>query len=246
VKINKKFVLEGRKRSTLDEPFNFQFDADGTYIGYGTVATLGLHAALKTTFGSEHWLSETGDFFRFNSENSLVGLMLCGPKKFVHVSLRRREIFETFELRLVERKDIFAPIMSYAALDINSRIYCCVRDLSDFADENLSAVALRPNFYLLVNQDGELRGYCVSEPLAFLVLNPGGKPDEEQADEVTYEVIFNVMHMLSEDFWDQHDNDGSKIAQLLKQYLADQIVDVKGLVRKACLNEILSRSDDWF
>ncbi|WP_371629488.1 hypothetical protein OG892_15815 [Streptomyces sp. NBC_00341] len=173
---------------------------------------------LADTFGSEHWLWDTPDVFRFAPEGrKLVGAELQMPYVAADAAtLTRLPVMPEVQpggLRAGEARDFrtdFCTVLCRAPGDTS---LACLRDL-DVLDKPLDAcIGIAPDMALLI-QDGAFVGWSLTDPARYLTPTCTD-PDPAPPSPATRRLLTECLDLVTAPLLDEvEDGDPAAVARL--------------------------------
>ncbi|WP_328866730.1 hypothetical protein [Streptomyces sp. NBC_00304] len=173
---------------------------------------------LASTFGSEHWLWDTPDVFRFARDGrQLVGAEFRLPEESASAEDSARvptaPAVSPGGLRADEARDFRHEICTVLCRSPEDAVLTCLRDL-DVLDEPLDArIGIAPDVALLV-QRGAVVGWSLTDPARYLAA-PFTVPDAAPPSIATRRLLTECLDLITQPvIYDVEESDPVALARL--------------------------------
>lgn len=199
----------------------------------GTIATL-----VSETIGSEHWITEESEFFRFDQSRQLHSVILGVPDENAQFDgLMPRPEEGYFSLRLSSDLEFFTvPVQSCRSFDpVRRELHCFTEN-----DAAKTVIRITQDLSLIFNMQNVLSGWVLSSPLENIAEFFQGEKDPEPVDDHTYRVYADFFEIFSDNESLAFDYENELMVEKLLEVIdSRRIFEVKGQLRRRLLNEAL-------
>lgn len=193
------------------------FNGNSMSIFFGKNFSSDLNDIVSETIGSEHWMSELSDFFRFDRNGNLNSIILNVPTENDSIDYVHINSSTTYTLRLVENPGFcIVEQTKIRTFNLSSKILISTMSTSSINDSEI--VMLNSDFGLIFNKKKYI-GHLLSNPLKYLT-DSSGEIYLEEPTESEY-TIFNTYLKIVSDNNLRKKNDSMEIVvkQLSKEIM---------------------------
>lgn len=221
------------------------FNGNSMSVFYSTDYNLNIKKIISNTIGSDNWLWEASDFFRFNNNGSLNSIILSIPNENISIRNLYMPHFISYTLNLVEIPQCcIIKKMQTRFFDLASRKLICIRNDRDFID-NKKVIMLNNNFGLIFNNKSYV-GYILIDPLRFLT-NSYSYSDliKEEPTSIEYSIFNLYLKIVSDNNLKRHNNSIEDMMKDIKEIIIPKLstINTKRIeIIKKELNELI---DFW-
>lgn len=217
-------------------------------LAYGEILNFpDLGSILDQTIGSEHWMSDTSDIFRFFKQgdlHSILSQIPCKSKKHINDFLffHEKNYFQV-EINPLTKPFQVEPVSSYF-FDIDGRaIYC----FNERAKHILNIFHLDEHFALIFNDACEFSGWKLDRPIEIMSGGFQGEADESGVGQNYYFVFGKYFEMLSDDFCNACDDDMELVViEIQKQFSCEFLNKISGKRLRVLLEKSIKEMEDYF
>lgn len=238
----------------VSHPFsdtNFLFGCDDSVVVAGEIikridATLA--SVVDDSIGSEHWITESSDFFRFYDSGQLHSLLLSVPSEtapFDAIIPQARHGYFSANLANLNNKGFVVPQQRYRIFDSQRRMLLCFNE-NTLPD---SIFEITADLSLIFNKDGMLSGWVMERPLENLTASLQGRKDPDVANDDTYTIFSDCMEIFNDTeilAIDAEDDVETVAKRLIDDMNSQKTARIKGTIRREVLEKSLRDVKDRF
>jgi len=252
-----KCILSQDVKINLEEqasPFNqtkFIFDANGCFVASGSILKKSSFSdAIDETTGSEPWVSDDSDYWRFDENDNISSLVL----KLPNVNLENTnnivlpEVSKYFSSVKLEsnKKSFVAPPQKFRHFNPAERYL-----LSTSVESNellgLTRIKINNHLSFLMDVKNYFSGWVVENPLSIITDDIGGSIDEATPDSFTYKVFAEFFEVVSNNKCEQMDDDMEEVVKLLSNVINEEkLQKIKGSLREKLLVSSIENLKNYF
>ncbi len=215
---------------------NYLFDLTSSAIIFSNNHQSVAEACIDS-IGSEHWLWEASDYYRFNKENQLLYLANFISQR--NKQLNNEVILhkEFLYLELIENKPfIVAPMEFRFFCRKNKRLFGFNRQV--FSGEQIDAYLVSENFYMMfINKI--YCGYLLVNPLNYVK-----SLNQILCGDAEYKIFNLLLFFISDNYYDKTEDDEVQILLKLKKYTSKSICSTGGKFKEFICAELHNYEDN--
>ncbi|VAW62669.1 hypothetical protein MNBD_GAMMA09-174 [hydrothermal vent metagenome] len=239
------------KRNDLSDDVKFIFDANGCFVTSGNIIKNGSFLnELDVTNGSEPWLTDDSDYWRFDQNGDLVFLVLKLPNLNLNDSKKiilPDESSECYSIKSVsETKSFVVPPQIYRYFSPEKKYLLSV-SVGAYEVGGLIRVKINNTLSLLFDNNNYLCGWVVIDPLSVVTDDFNGETDKVAPDNFSYNIFSDFFDIVSDNQCEDMDDDMGEVTKLLSKVITPkEIRKVKGDFRAKLLQSAVDSLKDYF
>lgn len=226
----------------------FIFAANGSLVAAGHLltqenATIG--TLVDESMGSEHWMTDASDFFRFYEAGSMHSIVLSVPPENAPFNSVIPQPQHGYFSLWISPDDRFFTVARQAFRCFNP----LRRELYCFTHNAIPKTVCRisKDFSLVFNKDNVFSGWILNSPLENLTASFQGDKDDVEADAASYEIFADYFELMSDNECARYDDKmGIVVEKLLAKLHPQRMSTIKGRVRRELLTQALAELKDDF
>lgn len=236
-----------------NSPARFIFDSDGCLVATGKVlGSDNITSVFQRTIGSETWITDESDLFRFSDHGSLeldsivlkcptnnIGIGKSIPLKPVELELNKVRICSNY-------KPFVVPPQSSMCFDVNNR------RLIAFS-VNSNEVCKLQRFYIaeglaiFIDSEQRYSGWSLNDPLGVVTGAFNGNLDKVKTNSETYKLFAKYFEILSDQFCESKNDDMEEVVKELAGCFKDEtLAKINGEKRALLLKNSIESLVDYF
>lgn len=227
--------------STFPFEEKFIFDSSGLLLCLAdTFSQYNLNTVMERTLGSETWVTDESDIYRFDKNNlNLVSLIIKVPwnNKSLHFDskVNNTKNKDISTLRLGQKvPPFFMPIMKNKYLDVKNKVlYCFTSEYNDKWRE----IRLSRHFSIFT-ENKKIVCYSMVDPLSIISSDFSKSLDSNKATSNDYKIFSIILSIYSDENIDNKgvENVVMELEGLKKQGIID---DITGIIRKETVDNFI-------
>lgn len=194
------------------------------------------------TIGSEHYLWEESDYFRFDYNGSLHSIILRIPNSVKTISSGKMNDSILKSLKLLENPiPCVVKQTKIRYFDLMAKRLVCTNGIENITQSEIKL--LNKDFGLIFNKR-EYVGYIINDPLQYLT-DSFGKIDVSKPTDVEYRIFDKCMRIVSDNNLEQHNGSMEEIAKQLSNEIVPELDNQKSKRVSIMKKEIGDLIDFW-
>lgn len=171
------------------------FNGNSMSIFFGKNFSSNMNDIVSETVGSEHWMSELSDYFRFDRNGNLNSIILNVPTENESIDYVHMNSSTTYTLHLVENPG-FCIVEQAKVRTFNLSSKMIISTLKTGSMNNSEIVMLNSDFGLIFNKKKYV-GHLLSNPLKYLT-DSSGEIYPEEPTESEYAIFNSYLKIVSD------------------------------------------------
>lgn len=219
---------------------NFIFSSSGALVSYGKIEEhTDISSIIDTTIGSDHWVSDNSDFFRFDSSGKMHSLILSVPER--NAKNPPKITYSTTEkhsLKLLDLNSAFTVTpQPNRFFDSKSRI------LYGFDEQNPTSIATNilicDDFTLLFDEKSLYSGWTIKNPIEKIAISFQDRPHFDDVSNITYNIFDAYFKLFSDNSYDEADGEIELVIHNLEKHLNEQTLSS---IESTKIREIITKT----
>lgn len=204
---------------------NFIFSSSGALVSYGKIdQNTEISSIIDATIGSDHWMSDNSDFFRFDASGKMHSLILSvsernseHPPKVPHGTQKKHS------LKLIDLNQAFtvAP-QPHRFFDYKNRI------LYGFNEEKTTlitnSITICDEFLVLFDENNLYSGWAIKNPIEKIADSLQDRPEFKYISDATYNVFNIFLKLFSDNSYDEADGEIEIVISNLEKKLNKSVL----------------------
>lgn len=221
---------------------HFLYGGNSMAVHFGKSFNTDLNCIASETIGSEHWLCEESDYFRFDYNGNLHSIVLRIPNSYKTISYGDIDTSMLKSLRLCENP--LCCVVEQTKIryfDFASRTLVCTNGIVDITKSEI--ILLTDDFGLIFN-NREYIGYVFNNPLQYLI-DSCGETDVSMPTEDEYLIFDKCMKIVSDNNLELHNDSMEEILKQLSKEIIPKMDIQKSKRIMVMKKEIEALIDFW-
>lgn len=222
--------------------FHFLYAGNSMVVHFSENFYSDINCIASETIGSEHYLWEESDYFRFDYNGNLHSIILRIPNLIETINYGNMDDSMLKSLKLLE-SPIYCVVKQTKIrhFDFMSKRLVCTNGIEDITKSEIKL--LNKDFGLIFNQKKYV-GYVINNPLQYLT-DSCGEIDVTKPTDVEYQIFDKCMKIVSDNNLDQHNGSMEEIAKQLSNEIIPKLDNQKSKRTSVIKKELEDLIDFW-